>query len=458
MHPFRGWFTIQWIFLAIFSESFRLSQRLSWGIGKWFGEDCSISSIVSQYALGIFHVWGVILSGSAHAYRDWLGVGGPSFESWVIWFSLTYFVVDSMVILLIDLKNQAFFLIHHAVAFSIGYACLLGISGVTETSQYILVLEMSNVALTVWDLVKRYRPKNPGVLVPAYKFITPIFMFTYVPLRTIALPIVTWNLYRSITTPSLTIHVLFSSCIVFILGISYKFSLKVASIGLRVTKESYPYILSFASLTYIFKAYVSLAWFFIVTPSSPFHEIPFGIAVLVTDAVSIMASLNYSSFGERPSLEATAFDYSAVCAKIVVNGVYIHAIGSHTHSSHDVHASLIWLLAIMISIGILVVNLYKLYASSSKKQNRQRIFDMFAKRRMPWSYVLLFILCTCVPMAIMGGYGSIKDIKGIQDIQHIPYAPFGLYLTGGIVWWGVGAMHMFMTLADAALLSWNARP
>ena len=436
IHPFCVWFCFQWLFLVTFAKAFRLAQRREWSVGRWFGDEHSIAPIVSQYALSVLHVWFVIVSGSAYAYRDQL-VWQEAFTDWGIWFSLTYFVVDSMAILF-DLKNQAFFLLHHAVAFLIGFSSILGICRVTEISQYILALEMSNVALTVWDLVKRFRVKNPGVLVPAYRFITPVFAFTYVPMRTLVLPIVTWNLFLSVSTRSSTVLLIFSALLVFILGMSIKFSFKVASIGLRVMKESYPHILSFASLTYVFKAYVSLGWFLIVLPKSS-SRIPLGIAFLAADALSIAASLNYSSAGERPSLEATALDYAAVCVKIVVNGFFISAHGFL--EGYDSPAeTLTWIVANAMQVAILCRTIYAL----RRTHGSQWIFDSFAERTMPWPYVAHFLLSTAIPIVIMGA--------------DCPYVSFALYVMGGVVWtfggsWGVGGMHVFMTLADVALLS-----
>lgn len=67
---------------------------------------------------------------------------------------------------------------------------------------------------------------------------------------------------------------------------------------------------------------------------------------------------------------------------------------------------------------------------------------------MPWPYVAHFLLSTGVPTIVMG--------------RNAPLSSYGLYIAGGIVWtvvgsWGVGGMHVIMTLADVALLAWTPR-
>lgn len=186
---------------------------------------------------------------------------------WGFGLTLAYFAVDTVLIVVVDFKNQAAFILHHAIALFVGCCMTARIVDIHQTRMYIFVIEFSNVVISAWDFLKRHHRANVGTLKPWYDLATMVFAFTYVPFRAVVLPIVTWGVLASIkpNTRNEVTYALYGSTL-FIQLMSWMFSYKVASIGLRVGREKFPRLLTYEMGVCVIAAYVTL-WFYLTIPT-----------------------------------------------------------------------------------------------------------------------------------------------------------------------------------------------
>jgi hypothetical protein len=402
--------------------------------------------LIAQYALGFAHVCGNLSFCIAYVYRDWLGIKPSSQEymvDWGIGLSTTYFMTDSILIVLIDFKVQYLYLIHHALAIFMGILMYNKIIPLNITVAYMFTIEFSNMAISAWDIVKRARKlqilqlEEPSILNSLQNILTPIFMFTYVPARTVLLTCASIVLLYNINTSNHYLKASIWLCTGFILYMSFKFAIKVYGIGYKNISQNFPGLLSFTSLTYVFKAYVSLVWFMLILPNSSRHEsITLGLMLLFVDLVHIIISLGYSSTHE-PSIIISAFDYVSVCKKIVMNGQYIFVRASLDNNIINYN---LWIFMIHLNIVIGVFNI--IYTS-------RKAYVAFEKRSV-LPYLLHYLISAIVPLFLMP-FGT------------APYTAIISYFIGGLIWtlypkskYSVGWMHIFMTIADVALLAWGS--
>jgi hypothetical protein len=440
---FAVWFGAQWIFLAIVADVARLFLKKS-------RTTTLTPQLIAQHALSVAHTWLQMSFCITYVYRAWIGLDDGFVENtladWGIGLSISYFVVDAILILLIDLKNQWSFLIHHAFALFIGTCMSRRISSLSATTHYMFVIEMSNAFISVWDLLKRH---HRGAV---YDAITPVFALTYVPFRTVGLTIVTINFIGSLNLLSGSPQELHQNTqltyelwasVLFVLMISWNFSRKIASIGLRSARANFPGILTFESLTYVFKAYVNLVWFVWILPYSdrPW-SIPLGFAVLLIDAIHIAASLYYwiHENSHRPvSYYSTASDFHAICLKIVANGIYIY-LRAYLDGNG---ANKMWSYFVAINVGILIQDVYDSFI------HRMHVYECF-ERRDPQPFLKHYILSAAVPLIMM-------------PTGTAPYTAVAIYFIGGAIWYmfpknraSVGWMHLCVTVGDVALLWWGS--
>ena len=408
---------------------------------------CNISvPLIAQYALGFAHVCSNLSFCIAYVYRDWLGVKRSSQEymvDWGIGLSTTYFMVDSILIVLIDFKVQYLYLIHHALAIFMGIVMYNKIIPLDITVAYMFTIEFSNMAISAWDIVKRARKaqilqlEEPSILNSLQNVLTPIFMFTYVPARTVLLTCASIVLLFSVNTSNDYLKASIWLCTGLILYMSYKFAIKVYGIGYKSISQNFPGLLSFTSLTYVFKAYVSLVWFMLVLPESSRHKsITLGLMLLFVDLVHILISLGYSSTHEH-SIIIFALDYASVCIKIVMNGEYIFVRASLDNNIINYN---LWKFMVYLNMIICVFNIIV---------TSRKAYVAFEKRSV-LPYLLHYFISAIVPVFLMP-FGT------------APYIAITSYFIGGLVWtlypkskYSVGWMHIFMMVADIALLAWGS--
>ena len=188
-------------FVTVWAALAGLAVRFEGARRRCFGPDLG-PAVLAQYALGALHVQGALAIGLAFAFRGWLGLDAEAVHALSDvghGFTLSYFLVDSAIILAFDAKGQGAFLVHHAAALAIGFAMASGAFGLVETSRYIFTVELSNVLISAWDLARRGR-RTHLPLARAYAALSPLFAASYVPARTLLLTHATWQLLASMRT------------------------------------------------------------------------------------------------------------------------------------------------------------------------------------------------------------------------------------------------------------------
>ena len=437
----KYWFVIQCFFVMLL---IKLMNKYKYIKNRILGYNVSVP-LIAQYALGFAHVCGDLSFCIAYVYRDWLGIKASSQEymvDWGIGLSTTYFMVDSILIILIDFKVQYLYLIHHALAIFMGLVMHHKIISLDITVAYMFTIEFSNMAISAWDIVKRARKaqilqlEEPSILNTLQNILTPIFMFTYVPARTVMLTCSSIVLLYNINTNNIYLKTSIWFCTGFILYMSCKFAIKVYGIGYKSISQNFPGLLTFTSLTYVFKAYISLVWFTLVLPNSSRHEsITLGLMLLFVDLVHIIISLGYSS-SFTPDIFISALDYISVCFKIVINGIYIYM---RAYFDNNMIYPDIWKYTMYANVCLLAFSIYT-------SRNANAAFE----KRNPMPYLLHYLISAIVPLFLMP-FGT------------APYTAIISYFIGGLIWtlypkskYSVGWMHIFMTIADVALLGWGS--
>jgi len=431
----KYWFLIQWGFVFMVWRLLNIPKYKAYK-NRILGFNIQ-ADLIAQYALAFAHVVCNISFCIAYIYHDWLGIRHDIVEThmadWGIGLSVTYFIVDSILIIAVDYKNQKMYLIHHVIAIFMGMVMYHRIIPLRETAFYMFTIEFSNIAISGWDLVKRARRvqfiklEEPYMLHKLQNILTPILMATYVPGRTIMLTFASINLLYGLNTQNLYLKMAIWFSTGLILFMSYKFAIKVYGIGCKNIMQSYPGLLTFTSLTYVFKAYVSLSWFMLVLPGSS------GMMLLFVDFIHIMISLCYSS-SFKPGVYISALDYISVCVKIVCNGLYIYVNAFKYTNQRD-----IWTYATYVNFIIL---LYNIIITS-------KYAHISFEKRNPAPYLVHYFISAIVPIFFI-------------PFGYAPYVAVLSYFMGGFVWTvytrsklSVGWMHIFITIGDLALLSWG---
>jgi hypothetical protein len=388
----KYWFLVQWGFVFMV---WRLITKYKYIKNRILGFNIP-ADLIAQYALAFSHVICNLSFCIAYVYRDWLGIRHDIVETymadWGIGLSVTYFIVDSILIIVVDYKTQKLYLIHHALAIFMGFAMYHRVIPLRETAYYMFTIEFSNIAISGWDLVKRARKaqlvklEEPYILHQLQNILTPILMATYVPARTIMLTCASLSLLYNLNTENLYLKMAIWLSTGFILFMSYKFSIKVYGIGYKNIMQNYPGLLTFTSLTYVFKAYVSLAWFMLVLPvaslASLAYSIELGFMLLFVDFIHIIISLVYSS-SYKPGIFISALDFAAVCIKMVVNGLYIYNRAFIDGNIHD-----LWDFATYSNMFLLFFNIIK------TSRNAHISFE----KRNPTPYLLHYFISAIMPI------------------------------------------------------------
>lgn len=438
----KYWFIIQCFFIMIL---IKLMNKYKYIKNRILGYNIPIT-LIAQYALAFAHVICNLFFGIIYTYRDWLGIYNDIQTTYIrdiiIGMPIAYFMVDSILIILIDFKVQYLYLIHHAISIYMSLMLYHKIVQFNATINYMFTIEFSNIAISLWDLVKRARKlqqlklEEPILLNRIQNILTPILMATYVPARSLILTYTTIVLLYTINTSNIYLNASIWISTILILYMSYKFVFKIFGIGYKNIIQNSPGLFSFTSMTYILKLYVSLGWFILILPtSSRYAAIPLGFMVLFIDFVNIIISLIYSST-YYPGILISSLDYISICIKIVLNGIYIYA---RTYVDYNKSTNYnLWSYLIYANIGMLLFSIY----------NSRNIYKAFETRN-PMPYLLHYFISAIVPVFLMP-FGT------------APYTAIISYFIGGYIWtlyprskYSVGFMHIFMIIADIALLSWG---
>lgn len=108
----------------------------------------------------------------------------------IIKMAVAYFIGDAIYIIINRKKEYYGFIIHHALAAYIGICGYIGYINLHILSIYFIVFEFSNLFLNIWSLTNKLKTYTR---VSYISF--PLTVCTYVPSRTIILPIVSYYIF-----------------------------------------------------------------------------------------------------------------------------------------------------------------------------------------------------------------------------------------------------------------------
>lgn len=451
------WFLIHWIILAISVDVFRaIERRIPISIKPTILAQsllATLHSILSIFFCVVY--WSSSLGSFIETFSDY-GIG----------LSVSYFFVDSLMIL-VDVEKQWPYLFHHAIAIFIGLCMSKRVVKLEHTANYMFVIEFSNLFISAWSILRDFKvqyriqahheiqphneiqPQQDRRIQPHYDRISMLFAATYVPARTLGLTIVSYSLLSSLdnSISSLTLYPL----VAIILIVSLTFSIKVAKIGWSKGLKDF---CSFESVTYIVKAYVQVYTLLKIVPNlSNTMASVLAVQLISVDFLHIFTSLYYWSTWHRfingrgdydSTIKASLFDFVAINTKIVVNGLCIftsilnHNVNKINGDKIDNFAILLWISASILNIALLIHNIYKL-------KNCEKIYIKTFLYRDFSTFLLHFALSALVPVILS---------------LDAPHASIIYYFIGGLSWslgYNTGFLHVAVIFGDMALLKWLNR-
>lgn len=403
------WCCVYWVLVAGMTDVFR-ALRI----------ERPSPQTLAQSALGTIHVIANLAFSGMFWTINWSDMALAPLADYGIGCSMSYFLVDLCLIFMVDVKKQWPYLVHHVIAIFIGGCMSKGIIALEDTTNYMSMIEFSNLFLSTWLILKDIK------LQPWYDRISVLLAATYVPARTVGLTYVSYRLLANLRVSDALTATLYAA-VLFIWAISVSFSIKVAKIG---WSKGLVHFCSFESLSYIVKAYLQLYL--------ALHHIPhfrrgrsLAYGLVLVDLVHIAASLRYWSSwhrsGRTSELDA-ALDFAATQTKIVTNGLCIFF-------SAATGAQKLWTLATVANVLLLVRHLAIC---------RQRAVDAFEVRDSR-PFMAHFALSAIVPLFLS------------RDAPHLSILS---YLIGGITWavgLNPGILHCAVIVGDLALLNWFNR-
>lgn len=331
-------------------------------------------------------------------------------------FTVSYFIFDSMLCLF--QPEYWIYLPHHMIAISLGLLTQTRDIPIKELIDYMFYIEFSNMFLCVWGMTRKYRHWN--------NFITPFLAFTYIPVRTFYLPVLTLKMIMSsrILHNDLTAKMLYiSTAFTALQFMSWAYSYKLFRIFIkrcdemrRDYKDTCPItqfnhriamILTIFDdrwwpvVTYIAKMYVSLyqATHYFPTLSPSIWKAMW--LFLVVDYLHIVASImfymyNYVWWSEK-------LDNTMIHAKITAGGTIAFAAKGK--------------LASYPSVFNLLLLLYIIYRNANTCKSKHK--TIYNNKQL---YGLLYIVQFCLSSYPLILYYD----KG--------YIGVTLYILGGVLW------------------------
>jgi hypothetical protein len=143
---------------------------------------------IAQGAISMVHTYTIVT-------LPWVIDISKHFD-WITSFGFTYFVWDSLVILLYTFKTKKHYLVHHVVSLFILYGCFshINIYNVAVAQDLYYYAEFSNLFLTPWTLSRQNKAVSD-----LHTQIVPFLAATYIPARLIAVPwhslMTMWDIY-----------------------------------------------------------------------------------------------------------------------------------------------------------------------------------------------------------------------------------------------------------------------
>ena len=333
-----------------------------------------------------------ILAGMVHTYALLFACGvsrllpdGTPLKRDVMFYgsslSCAYFVADAIYIALFEFRSQGAYIAHHAIA--------VGLYVLTKTRQldpahmldYLFFIELSNVCISAWYWAKD-RGNNARVL---YEVLTPVFSATYVPIRSVALPVATLRVIMGAQCPMAT---RVGACLL-LTGLqlmSWIFSKQLIQITLAKMShkglvESLPfdfYRLWNPSDPFWFNMVVYYCKFYYYIYLLVFaggQTVP-QMGILLADMAHIVVSLLYYASGCTPLMDK--IDYVSVLSKIVLNS---------TFKSEKID---------LVCYGILSLNIAHTWYNAS----RERWTATLDRREYRFVFLSLLYACVVAPVLL----------------------------------------------------------
>lgn len=200
---------------------------------------------------------------------------------------VSYFIGDALYILLARKKEYYMYIVHHILAAYIGICGYFGYINLHVLAPYFIAFEFSNLFLNIWSLTNKLKKYD------TLNYITfPLTLCTYIPTRTLVLPIVTRDIFNDSWSRGR-----YELCFVYIalLWLSFMYS----RILLQITMKKLPkYNLDqeqfWSMFTYVYKLYLTIYH----TCVHKFYL--FGILDLIHIFISWMYNItHYSQFYQR---------------------------------------------------------------------------------------------------------------------------------------------------------------
>lgn len=344
-----------------------------------------------------------------------LGVAGSSL----------YFLTDALYILLFDLKKQGMYLIHHAIAIGLYASSLTGGIDVSIMLNFLWCVESSNMFISMWYWSKLYNRS-------LYATLTPLFGVTYIPLRGIALPFLTYSAIASVKqNAALNITMLlmlqamssiFAWQLTQILWAKRHTATSLTVNFYRLIKISDPYW--FAMVVYYAKLLYNMAFLnFELKHVHPAHAL--GTAAFLTvDTIHLAISLLY--YASDCSMTMERLDFMAIILKIIVNGMVVQ---------RDINA-----------LSILIFCVYCVLSASSTFQHA-----LLTRQSRFWFLMLCFLSATHPGFAEFHKHAHYilgYALASVVWVLHIPEA----LCRHASVFNSLGWMHVLIWLSDQWIL------
>lgn len=333
-----------------------------------------------------------------------------------------------------------------------GYSLSLFTDNAYTLLDYIFYVELSNICLTLWELSKR----NKKTMQNTYDLLTPFFTISYVPIRVLYLPFLTYRVYTSLNS----YKYLFGTGLSFILAMSVYFSRRVLeTLYYKAIKYEYTSITSptftdriykvlknpdfkwWPILTYIFKGYIALHYLIHVIPRGG-NILPL-LLLTAVDVLHMMVSFTYYIYD--CTLFYEKLDFLSINIKIVVNtSVYFWVHRFHTPST-----AFIWDIAAVANVLFLILSCYTTFAKNKVEFLNLRVMTLLL-------YAPIFLL----------GVGPIILHNVLHEECILTYISVIAYAIGGILWMiripeafiptkylnSLGWMHICIIVGDLLLI------
>lgn len=406
---------------------------------QWSSLACGINGFTgswlkTQYIVSFLHTLMIAYSGFA----------SPEYYLTYLSASVNYFIIDSLFILG-DIQHQWYYWFHHGIAIFVG---MCGDAGYISPIliPYMHIIELSNVFLSAWDYTKRNRE-----LIGWHQMLTPMFAWTYIPLRSLVLPYFTYQMIaEAVRMAPWTIALPLVVAYVAIQAMSWWFSKKLYGIArYKLSGRSGNAIQSrvaqlFAQpddrwwpvVSYIGKLYLDLWLVLAVLPHHPSSH--WMKLVLWMDLVHIGISWTFNVYNFEPWIER--WDALSIHTKIVVNGFYAFGMGGRPHHALN-----------MFNIGLLGRAIDFLWSPRT-----QHIPISESKLTYSMSYGIHFLISSyAVMLYTPAPYGAISvasyAVGALLWIARIPerWWPH-------TVWSSLGWLHVCVIVGDMAPLLSNA--